>query len=269
MDGPIADLGNSEATKLWGVLTTVTHPTMVKGSSAWGALAGVSAADLAEDGFTEAPALTCENPVLADIWGDLGETWRILEINFKVFPVCRWSRLVIEAIRSLRAKHGITGKDVASIHVASFREAMRLDTRRPADSDAAQYPLPLAAALSLLEDNLTPETLHPSVYDRSEVWRLVDAVKVSSKESYDAIFPTERRCDVTLKLNNGQSVTLEGAEARGNFDDPLSDGDLLAKFETYASTCLQGDQRGQIAFILSDPSRAPTVQGLLNLIGKQ
>ncbi|MEM6729809.1 MAG: MmgE/PrpD family protein, partial [Pseudomonadota bacterium] len=42
------------------MMRCIDHPTMLKDGSGWGAMAGVSAVDLAKKGFTGAPALTLE-----------------------------------------------------------------------------------------------------------------------------------------------------------------------------------------------------------------
>lgn len=54
------------------MMRCIDHPTMVKDGSAWGALAGVSAALLAAEGLTGPPALLVEAPGVATIWSDLG-----------------------------------------------------------------------------------------------------------------------------------------------------------------------------------------------------
>lgn len=56
------------------MMRCLEHPTMVKDSSAWGAHVGVSAALLAADGFTGAPASVLTKP--AELWTDLGRRWR-------------------------------------------------------------------------------------------------------------------------------------------------------------------------------------------------
>ena len=56
------------------MMRCIDHPTMLKDGSGWGAMAGVSAAYLAADGFTGAPAITIEGDDVADLWGDLGAT---------------------------------------------------------------------------------------------------------------------------------------------------------------------------------------------------
>ncbi|GEO18799.1 MmgE/PrpD family protein [Microvirga aerophila] len=56
------------------MMRCIDHPTMVKDRSGWGALAGVSAAHLASDGFTDAPAALIEAD-RSGIWNNLGERW--------------------------------------------------------------------------------------------------------------------------------------------------------------------------------------------------
>jgi hypothetical protein len=49
----------------------IDHPTMIE-DSCWGALAGVSAAYLAADGCTGAPAVTAEAQERQNLLSDLG-----------------------------------------------------------------------------------------------------------------------------------------------------------------------------------------------------
>ena len=88
------------------MMRCIDHPTMLKDGSGWGAMAGVSAALLARNGFTGAPALTITEP--PDIWSDLGDNWLITQQYFKPYPVCRWAQSPIEAALALRAEHGLT-----------------------------------------------------------------------------------------------------------------------------------------------------------------
>jgi 2-methylcitrate dehydratase PrpD len=85
------------------ILRACESPTMVKDGSGWGAHVGVTAALLARDGFTGAPALTIERDDARAFWDDLGSRWRIREQYFKAYPVCRWAQPAVEARTSLAA----------------------------------------------------------------------------------------------------------------------------------------------------------------------
>ena len=212
------------------MMRCIAHPTMVKDSSSWGALVGVSAADLAEDGFTGAPA---ETLAAGAAWADLGRRWRILETNFKAYPNCRWAHPAVEALLSLTRAEDVAADDIAAIEVTSFAEALALDTRRPADTDAAQYSLPVALAIAAQHGTIRPEHLEPAVFDRPETRRLIDLVAFKGSAAFDAAFPAERFAAVTLRLADGRELRSGPHQARGNFDSALSDGELLAKLKTY------------------------------------
>src|SRR5215470_2395180 len=84
------------------MLRTCDSPTMVKDGTGWGAHIGISAALLARDGFTGAPAATVEREDAHGLWTDLGTRWRIREQYFKAYPVCRWAQPAVEAALALQ-----------------------------------------------------------------------------------------------------------------------------------------------------------------------
>ncbi len=251
------------------MMRCIDHPTMVKDSSSWGALVGVSATDLAEDGFTGAPAITCEAPEVAAFWTDLGQHWRILETNFKAYPVCRWAHPAIECVSALLDRHEIDLSQIAEIAVTTFHEATRLNTRRPVDSDAAQYCLPLVVSLRMLNGNILPEHLEPGHFDRPEVWSLVDKVTFAEGAEHNAAFPERRLGDVTIRMTDGRLLDSGTFDARGNYDAPLPDSEILDKLNSYAGPVLGKDGAGRIASILSAPADAPDTAELIALLTRQ
>ncbi len=248
------------------MMRCIDHPSMVKDSSSWGALAGVSAADLAEDGFTGAPAITCETDDVAEFWHDIGQRWRILESNFKAYPVCRWAHPAIEGVLSLTRSNTIGINEIEEFIVSTFHEATRLDTRRPGTGDAAQYSLPLVAALAAVHGTVLPEHVLPESYDRPEVWQLVDKVRFEESVKYNDAFPEERCADVALVLSDGRRLRSEPVVARGNFDAPLPDEEIAGKLELYGAAALPGESRAEINSILTDPASAPTPARLVALL---
>ncbi len=249
------------------MMRCIAHPSMVKDSSSWGAMTGISAADLAQDGFTGAIAAVCEEPSVRSVWQDLGERWQILETNFKCYPICRWSHPVVEALRVMVSEHRLERADISEIAISTFIEAVRLDTARPGSSDEAQYSLPLAAALAITFADVTPEHLHPNAFDRPDVWDLVANVRLSEKKAYSDAFPEERFADVTLTLQDGRTIRRGRAVARGTHKSPLSDKELLAKFDAYAAPALNPSSRSAVMAILTDPDRAPSPAELTALLG--
>lgn len=237
------------------MMRCIDHPSMVKDSTSWGALTGASALDLAEDGFTGAPAAICEGA--AEYWQDLGKHWRILETNFKAYPVCRWAHPPIEATLGLMRAYGIAVDDIASVTVSTFAAATRLATMRPADGDQAQYSLPLCLAVAMREGTILPAHILPETYDAPDVWGLVDRITLTEDPELTAIFPAQRLAAVTIGTKDGRSLTSGPTDARGNFDAPLSDDELRAKCAAYVAGVLPADAAATLAALLRGPHPTP------------
>ena len=114
------------------MMRVIDSPTMLHDGSAWGALAGVTAVYLADQGFTGAPAATIEAEEVDAIWRDLGEQWVVHRHYIKPYPVCRWTHALIDSALMLRREHGLTGADIAAVErPASMRRPGSIARSRP------------------------------------------------------------------------------------------------------------------------------------------
>ena len=212
------------------MMRCIDHPTMVKDGSGWGAMAGVSAAYLAADGFTGAPALTVMDDRAAEFWNDLGISWRITEQYFKAYPVCRWAQPAMEAAMQLAAGEQVSADTIKSIEVYSFHEAIRLAAREPETTEQAQYSLPFPVAAALVHGKVGAAEISADGLRDSRVLQLSRAMQLSQHPAYDARFPAERWAHVTVTLKDGQRLSSEPAVARGSAENPLTDGEISEKF---------------------------------------
>ena len=186
------------------MMRCIDHPTMLKDGSGWGAMAGVSAARLARDGFTGAPALTVE---AADVWADLGSRWLILEQYFKPYPVCRWAQPSIEAVLDLTRRHRIAAHDIEAITIDTFHESTRLATRFPGTTEEAQYSTAFPVAVALARGRVAPEDLQGAALSDPEIRRLSAAITMREADEPNARFPAERLARATLRLRDGSEVS--------------------------------------------------------------
>jgi 2-methylcitrate dehydratase PrpD len=106
------------------MMREIANPTMLHDGSGMGALAGMMAVLLAEDGFTGAPAITVEDA--PQHWADLGQRWTITENYIKPYPICRWAHAALDATGGLMEAHGLTAPDIAKVEVRTFAEAAAL-----------------------------------------------------------------------------------------------------------------------------------------------
>lgn len=244
------------------MMRCIDHPTMVKDGSGWGALAGVSAACLAADGFTGAPAVLIEGAAESRFWQDLGVRWEIMRQYFKPYPVCRWAHPAIAATQGLMAAHRLDRSDIAAIEVRTFAEAARLGTRPPRSTEEAQYAIGFPVAAVAARGALGVAELSDGGLDDPDVRAMLARIRLIEDRAFSDSFPAERFASVAITLSNGSTLSSPPTAARGDPEDGLSDDEVLAKFRSLAGA-LSADRRATIeqcvAALDADPEALPAL----------
>ena len=256
------------------ILRVCAHPSMLKDGSGFGAHAGITAALLARNGITGAPAVTVTDDGVRDIWNDLGTRWRIREQYFKAYPVCRWAQPAIEAALALKRTHGFDAADVVRVRIESFREAIDLGSQCPAPvtTDDAQYSLPYGVAAALVFDRVGAAEVEAKAVADPRVAPLLAAIELAEDAEFSARFPAERWARLCITLADGRTLVSEPARARGNPENPLSDAELLDKYRALATPVLGPNRTARIEAIVgslvTDAAALPRLRdALLELPG--
>ncbi len=226
------------------ILRVCSSPTMLKDGSGWGAQVGVSAALLASDGFTGAPALTVERDDAREFWSDLGTRWRIREQYFKAYPICRWAQPATEAALALKRLHHFSDADVVAVAIESFREAIDLGSQcaSPTTTDEAQYSLPYAVAAALVYGKIGAAEVETAALADPRITRLLEMMTLTNDTEFSRRFPAERWARVRITLRDARTLVSEPARARGNPENPLANDELRAKYRELAQPVL-GEKR--------------------------
>lgn len=237
------------------MMRCIDHPTMVKDGSGWGTMVGIEAALLAEGGFTGAPALVVERAEVGDLWSDLGRRWRMRELYFKPYPICRWAHPAIEAVLTLRRTENLDPADIVGLEIASFHEAIRLSAKRPQSTEEAQYSLAFPVAAALVRGELGPEDIDEHALADPRILRLVDATRLIERSAYNSVFPAERIADVTVILEGGRRLASPPTNTRGDPGRPLSDEELREKYAALAEPELGRERSNAIAVAIENLER--------------
>ncbi len=235
------------------MMRCIDAPTMVKDGSGWGAMAGVSAALLARDGFTGAPALTIGAP--AKVWADLGGRWLILEQYFKPYPVCRWAQAPVEAALALRVAHGLVGSDIAAVEIRTFHEATRLAVQEPQTTEEAQYSTSFPTAVALARGAVTPGDIGDGALRDPEILRLSRAMTMAEDDHANAQFPSGRLARVALVLRDGRRLESGWTSPRWDAEHPPTAAELRAKYHDLADPVLGAARAGAIEAALAGLAR--------------
>ena len=238
------------------MMREIATPTMLHDGSGWGALAGMSAAILAEAGFTGAPAITVEAPEAARHWADLGRFWQVERQYVKPYPVCRWAHAAIDAARALCLAHAPAPDRIAEVRIRSFDNAVALFPGMPRTTSEAQYSLPFAVATMIVHGRIGLEHISGAGLGDPEVAALVARTRTIAEPRHEARFPEGRWGDVELVLADGRTLASGDVHARGGPEHPFSAAEITAKFMAFAAPVLGEARAGAIrdaALRLAEP----------------
>ena len=216
------------------MMREIATPTMLHDGSGVGALMGMTAAILAEAGFTGAPAITVEAPEVAAYWADLGAFWQIEHQYVKPYPTCRWAHAAIDATRGLMRAHGFDADQVAGIVVRSFDYAVQLFPGMPDTTSKAQYSLPFAVANMLVHGHIGLQHISGAGLNDPAVARLVGLTVLQAEPRHQARYPAGRWADVTITLIDGRVLTSGDTHARGGPEHPFDQAQVVEKFMRFA-----------------------------------
>ncbi len=229
------------------MMRCIDFPTMLRDGVGWGAPTGVTAAYLAQAGFTGAPALTCEDADAMPFWEDLGNAWFTLrDTHYKLYPCCRWAHPSLDSVQSLMQEHDLTADDVAAVEIRTFHYATRLAGHTPQNLDEFTYAIAFPVAVMIVRGTIGPDELTQEAMQDPAILRLSTETTLIDDEELTARSVAKRWAAVTLVLQDGRRVASPARSARGDADAPLSDKEISAKFHLLSGTTLSKDRTARI-----------------------
>ena len=228
------------------MMREIANPTMLHDGSGWGAMVGLSAVHLAQNGFTGAPALTIEEDIATKWWQDMGDVWHMETQYVKPYPICRWAHAAIDAVRAILLKHDLQSDQIANIHVHSFHEAICLYSGIPNTTSQAQYSLAFAIATMVEHGQIgLPEISGDGLADGSVI-AMIDRITVGERDKYNSRFPESRWADACITLKDGTLLESGETPARGGIELPLTDSEIEKKYYEFATPVIGEARATQI-----------------------
>lgn len=227
------------------MMRCIDYPTMVRDGVGWGAPSGVVAAYLAHEGFTGAPALTCEQA--PEFWEDLGSGWRTVEdTSYKAYPCCRWAHPSIDGVAHLMAEHGLSAQDIAGVEIATFHNATRLAGHNPATPDEFAYGIAFPVATMIVRGQIGVPELASDTLQDPEIKRVSNLVTLIDDDHFTKISHGKRWAQVTIRTTDGRSFQDQPRTPKGDNDLPLSDADISEKFHLFADPVIGANRAAEL-----------------------
>jgi 2-methylcitrate dehydratase PrpD len=250
----------------WGTPTVKFHQCR-------GALSGLMAALLAQQGFVANPDfLTCPDGGLFSAYSGgghpdrvtagLGQRWELQEIALRPWPAAAAIQGMISALFDLLEQHD--PQNVTAVRVALGQRAFDMHGGYAIYSGKFQAMLSAhyAAAAVLHDKDLSLLQFEPRRYESPDLVRFaaerVTVVLDPALSGPEAI--------VTLTLSDGATLTARCTHTRGAPENPLTTAQVAAKFRRYAEPRLTAPQIHAAVQAVERLEDLPSVRDLLTLL---
>lgn len=262
-----------------------TGGTVKRMHCGWAAHSGVYAAELALRGVTGPPTFLegrfglfqafLSGEFDADaICAGLGERWEVPGIFFKPYPANHFTHAGIDAALAFRAE-GLRPEDVDTAVLSVPTSTVRtigepLEVKqRPETGYQAQFSGPYTVAAALLGggglglglDDFTDDLAQDPT--RRE---LMARIVVESDVRCDEVFPHQFPAVLRIRTRGGEELEKVVLANRGGSARPLSDAEIVRKFEDNARRVLPAEQVESVAAAALDLPRSESVDALFGAL---
>ena len=240
---------------------------MVKEGMGWSAATGIMTAYMAELGITGTLTIFNDREELSRI-NHLGRKFEIEKRYHKPHPGCRWSHGPRQTLMALVAKHNLTVDDVASVEVATFNKAAQLDKPTPTTMEEAEYSIPFILGASLAEDRFGPDQMTEEGLADPRIIKQARKVTLKVNSEFDKEYPAKALATVCVRTTDGREFSAKSEKSRGDWDYPLSDGQLAEKFALMSRNRIRPDQADAVINRIRSLESESSISGFINSINK-
>jgi 2-methylcitrate dehydratase len=257
-------------------VTRIGELSMWKGCATAAAVrTGVFAAELAAEGMT-GPGNPFEGRdglwqhlgVEAPKWEAFGggaKPFRITAISFKAYPSVVHTQGPIGLVLDLRQQ--VVTAEIESVHVATYGEAVRRTATEaekwdPKTRETADHSIPYLVAAAFQDGGVTPATFSPSRVQDPTLRPLIKKLKVVEEPEFTRRYPAESCTWIEVTTTDGRRLAAETSHPKGHYRNPLTDGEVEAKFRGLASGALGAAGCDQVLAAVWDLENSATLDKL-------
>jgi 2-methylcitrate dehydratase len=257
-------------------VTRIGQLSMWKGcATAAAARTAVFAAELAAEGMTgpDEPfegrdGLWQHLGVEAPKWEHFGNgatPFRITATSFKAYPSVIHTQGPIGLVLELRQRVGTA--EIESVHMTTYGEAVRRTATEaekwdPETRETADHSIPYLVAAAFQDGGVTPATFAPSRIRDPALRSLIKKLTVVEEPEFTRRYPAESCTRIEVTTTDGRRVAAETSHPKGHYRNPLTDGEVEAKFRGLASGALGAKECDRVLAEVWDLENAATLDKL-------
>ncbi|MGE4298763.1 MAG: MmgE/PrpD family protein [Desulfovibrionaceae bacterium] len=209
--------------------------------------AGVESAGAIFEGGKGFCAVASKHPDFGALIRDLGDWFKIDEVNFKGYPTCGQTHSMLDALAAIMAQNPFGAVDVREVEARVYQRAVDIaGIPAPATLEEAKFSNQFCMAFLLARGALTFENFTEDAVADPIIRGLMGRVRLVVDPEMDAGFPAARPCRITVRLRNGSDLSAANRFRRGDPESPMDTAAMENKFGQLTGHVMDGTQRRRI-----------------------
>lgn len=211
-----------------------------------------------------------EPPYLADeLVKELGQTWQLESIRVKPHASMAGTHCTIDTVEALQKRYPAKLSDfinILCIKIEMSEPAFKhggWKAHRPLTATGAQMSCAYAAAVQIVDAQVTPKEFHRDMIDRDSIWALVDKTECVHSPELGGKF--EQR--ITITFADGEIIS-ETMQAPKGVNPALSNQEILQKFRKYTTGLIDGKTQETIEKLVLDMENLKDISVLQDLLAR-
>jgi 2-methylcitrate dehydratase len=245
--------------------------------------AGVIAAQLAKRGYSGPEHVIDGKEGLVDTFGpefelnlltnNLGKDWRILRCSMKAFAAEALTHSPITAVLKIVRENKLKAGDIAEIKVKTVARAADIlsdpSKYKPTSKETADHSLPYCLAAAVVDGMVTPSQFKDEKLKDSKIWELLPKIKVMAEPEFEKLFPRLKATEVVITTGMGKKHQLRVDYPKGDYRDPMSEGELFAKFDSMVLDKVGKTSRDRIVENIMNLENVKSMKEFIQLMVQQ
>ncbi len=197
--------------------------------------------------------------------------YKIMECSIKRFPLGQYSQTVVQAVLEAREKIS-NPAEIAEVRIETGATAVRLmagdpDKWKPATRETADHSMPYTVAVALIHGTVADHHFGNEYLNDPDIRALTRRVKVEVSEEANRRMPEAMLCKLTLVTTSGAAHTSSVEYHKGHWKNPMTDGEVEAKFRGLAGNVLAAGRADRLLEALWKAETLPDAGELIRLTG--
>jgi len=200
---------------------------------------------------------------------ELGHSYALVTdgLRIKPYPCGGLTHEVIDAVLEFRAKHGLTAEMIDRVDVDVVKHTFdRIVFRVPQTGIQGKFCMPYLVARAIIDGKIWLHVFTDRAVRDLNVLKLAERVQMNLDPNLKKSDAAGRPCRVTIRLKNGQTLTLEAQHAKGGPEYPMSEAELREKFTECAGEAIDDKKATQALDSIENLETLSDIRPLCDII---